>query len=298
MSRLAFSEPVLGLFLQRLGLEATQAAAQDQKSLLEQQLLARELEIARTIQQSLLPKQLVAPSGLGLAAFCRTARHVGGDFYDVLPLPRDQCLLLMADVMGKGVPAALFVASLRAIFHAVAEHVQAPGEMLERINHLIFEELSRADMFITALLVLADARRGLLTVASAGHCPLLVVSSPGEVKSISPDGMPLGIEPQARFSEATVSFPASAAALLYTDGLTEARNLRGEFFGEPRLEACLCRETAQHMTAARLQESLLAAIDQFGAGAPLQDDQTFLLLAHEPTCRQETDDSWSPAFRR
>src|SRR6185503_15833404 len=126
-------------------------------------------EIARNIQQSLLPKAFPALSGYELAGFCRSARQVGGDFYDVLPLGEDLVLLVVADVMGKGVPAALFAATLRTLVRTTAEWTQRPSELLARINRLMFDELSSVDMFITAQLVLVDTRQKQLTVAAAGH---------------------------------------------------------------------------------------------------------------------------------
>src|SRR5213078_2814923 len=128
---------------------------------------ARELDIARNIQQSLLPKTFPSLPGFGLAGFCLSARQVGGDFFDVLPLSSHSALLVVADVMGKGVPAALFAATLRTLIRAMAEWTHRPGELLARVNRLMYDELSGVDMFITAQLALADTRQGRLIVASA-----------------------------------------------------------------------------------------------------------------------------------
>src|SRR5437016_5163851 len=113
-----------------------------------------ELEIARKIQESLLPKSFPTLPGFSLSGYCRTARHVGGDFYDVIALPGKSALLVMADVMGKGVPAALFAAILRTLIRTGAELAVRPLDLLARLNRQMYEELSGVDMFITVQVAL------------------------------------------------------------------------------------------------------------------------------------------------
>jgi len=252
-----------------------------EKEELERHLLAHELQIARQIQQSLLPKTLPLLPGFGLAAFCRSARQVGGDYYEVLPLAKDCLLLVVADVMGKGVPAALFAATLRTLVRTISEMTKHPSELLSRMNRLMFEELSTVDMFIPVQAAVADPRHRRLVVANAGHCPLLITDGEGSTKAISPEGVPLGILADASFAEETEPLEPSSCALLYTDGLTEARNAQGEPFGQVRLQNWLGATARQHRTADELKQSFLSELSQFQSLAAPQDDQTFLLLAGE-----------------
>ena len=189
------------------------------EELVRNRLVSRELEIAKTIQRSLLPKSIPRLSGYGLAGFCESANQVGGDFYDVIKIGDDALLLIIADVMGKGIPAAMFAAILRSLLRAVPEWMNQPAALLGRVNRLLFEELSGVDMFITAQLVYVDSKARKITTASAGHCPvLLTVSTDGSVKALAPEGLPLGILPDTTFANHTESIPKNCRILLYTDG--------------------------------------------------------------------------------
>jgi serine phosphatase RsbU (regulator of sigma subunit)/anti-sigma regulatory factor (Ser/Thr protein kinase) len=256
-----------------------------QKEQVDLRLTAHELEIARNIQRSLLPKTFPALPGYGLSGFCLSARQVGGDFYDVLSVSDEQALLIVADVMGKGVPAALFAATLHTLFHTNAEWARTPSEVLARMNRLLFEELSGVDMFITAQLVLADFSQRHLVVANAGHCPLFVAGPAGNLKTISPDGLPLGILPDVTYTQEILPLDDCNCALMYTDGLTEARNSHGELFGQERLGTWLRQSINKHKTAAELSENFLSELKRFQGQAGLSDDQTFLILADESKAR-------------
>jgi sigma-B regulation protein RsbU (phosphoserine phosphatase) len=240
---------------------------------------SNEMETARQIQQSLLPKSFPVLPGFDLAGICRSAGRFSGDFYDVLQLDQDSTLLAVADVMGKGVPAALFAATLRALLRTMTGWTRRPCDLLTRINRLMFEELSAVDMFITVQLAVADVRRRRLTVASAGHCPLLLAGPHGQTDALAPEGMPLGIVLNPRFAEERAPLSSSGCALLYTDGLTEARNPHGDVFGQVRLETWLPHALQEKRTAAQLKELLLEELHHFQGGAPSRDDQTFLILS-------------------
>jgi serine phosphatase RsbU (regulator of sigma subunit) len=154
---------------------------------------------------------------------------------------------------------------------------------MERVNRLIYDELSGVDMFITAQIVLADIHKRRLVIANAGHCPVLVQHRDGTVESISPEGMPLGIMPDAMFEQRVVSVADSPAVILYTDGLTEARNAHGEFFGHERFISWLTQHHTASPTASELSESLKAEIKSFQGQTALSDDQTFLVLTEDLT---------------
>jgi sigma-B regulation protein RsbU (phosphoserine phosphatase) len=135
-------------------------------------------------------------------------------------------------------------------------------------------------MFITAQLVYVDARKRRLVTASAGHCPLLLaVAGDGAVKPLSPEGMPLGILPDTPFTDETAELPANCRVLLYTDGLTEARNAQGELFGQERLMEWLKRATTRPHKAEDLKNELVSELLKFQANTSLKDDQTFLIMA-------------------
>src|SRR5436309_4176790 len=167
-------------------------------------LMARDLQIAKNIQRSLLVKTVPQLPGFGLAGYCESARQVGGDFYDVVKVSDHSLLMIIADVMGKGIPAAMFAATLRSLLRALPELTHHPSELLSRVNRLLFDELSDVDMFITAQLAYVDAKQRRLVTASAGHCPLLLAVA-GNVAgtSLAPEGMPLGILPDTPFSDET-----------------------------------------------------------------------------------------------
>lgn len=233
-----------------------------------------EREIAGTIQQSLLLKELPHLPGFELAALCRSADQIGGDFYDAVKTGDGSVLLVIADVMGKGVLAAMFAAILRALLRSAPELHREPAALLTRVNQALFEELSGADMFITAQLALVDAAERKLVVASAGHCPLLLAN--GEhVKSLAPEGMPLGILPDTVFTTEMVELPRNCRMLLYTDGLTEALDMNGERYGQERLCAWLSGVSG---SAKELKEELAEKLARFRTKTGLNDDQTFLIM--------------------
>lgn len=249
------------------------------EELVRNRLVTRELEIAKTIQRSLLPKTIPRLSGYGLAGFCESANQVGGDFYDVIKINEEALLLIIADVMGKGIPAAMFAAILRSLLRAVPEWMNQPAALLTRVNRLLFEELSGVDMFITAQLVYVDSRNRRITAASAGHCPALLWHDAEEnVKSISPEGLPLGILPEVSFLNHTESLARNSRVLLYTDGLTEARNSAGEFFGQERLIKWFKDSAQLHKGAEELKNDLAAELLNFQNSSTVNDDQTFLIM--------------------
>ena len=262
-----------------LALEIVNARLHEEKVNL--RLVSRELEIARNIQRALLPKSLPQLRGYGLAGFCESAEQVGGDFYDVLQLSDRSMLLVVADVMGKGVPAALFAAILRSLIRAMPEWGHQPSELLARVNRQMFEELSEVDMFITAQLVFVDLKNHCLTTASAGHWPVLVARGKDEVTTLSPDGMPLGILPTTAFSDETIKLGRDSRVLLYTDGITGVCNASGKQFSQERLKDWLEQTLRHRGTAEQMKQELVAELAQFQTDIALKDDQTFLLLAEE-----------------
>ena len=241
----------------------------------------RELEIAADIQRSLLPARLPVCHPFALATSCQSALQIGGDFYDVIPAGTGAALLVIADVMGKGVPAALFAAVLRSTIRSLSHLFSQPGELLGSVNKTLFPDLSRVNMFITAQVVYLDPQRGGMVSANAGHCPLLFsTNGPGQSQPAA-TGYPLGIEGNTLYRQTVNALPSGSAALLYTDGLNEARNPQGEHFGENQLRQVFGEAVSRTRDAEEAKNFLLRRLADFRGPAPLEDDQTLILIRHQ-----------------
>ena len=271
---------LLHTFVDFLAIQIVNAKLLDERTAT--RVTRRELEIAADIQRSLLPAQLPVCTPFALAASCTSALQVGGDFYDAIPANDGAVLLVIADVMGKGVPAALFAAVLRTTIRSMPQLFSQPGELLTAANKILSPDLSRVDMFITAAAAFVNPRGGKIISASAGHCPLLLA---GGGKSWSGDpknsGLPLGIEEKTFYPQTTYALPPGGAALLYTDGLTETRNVAGEMLGDKNLLALLAEAAAQFPDAARTKKLLLERLAAYRGGAALTDDETFILIRNQ-----------------
>lgn len=241
----------------------------------------RELEIAADIQRSLLPAKIPTCLPFEVSAVCQSALQVGGDFYDIIPAGDGALLLVIADVMGKGVPAALFAAVLRSTIHSMPQLFDQPAELLATANRTLFPDLTRVDMFVTAQLAYLNPRRQKIISASAGHCPLLVCG-PGapEAVALAESGFPLGIEPMTRYAQIETPLPPGAVALLYTDGLSESRNAAGEMLGEKKLLQILAQTATQTSDVYAANHFLRGRLADYCDHAPLADDQTFILIRH------------------
>jgi serine phosphatase RsbU (regulator of sigma subunit) len=287
LGRLAADKPftaaqvnLLHTFVDFLAIQIVNARLLDERTAA--RVTRRELEIAAEIQRSLLPARLPACPPFALAAACQSAQQVGGDFYDVIAANDGAVLLVIADVMGKGVPAALFAAVLRSTIRSMPQLFSRPAELLGAVNQTLFPDLSRVDMFITAKLAYLDPRRGEMISASAGHCPLLVWQR-GEAQASAPGkaGLPLGIEPHVVYPQNVNTLPPGAAALLYTDGLSETRAASGEQLGEKKLRQLLAEAAAQTRDAEAGKLFLLERLMAHRGTTPLADDQTFILIRNQ-----------------
>ncbi len=252
-------------------------------------LNTRDLEIAANLQQTLLPAQLPSLPCTSLARFYRSARQVGGDYYDALPAGEGQLLLAVADVMGKGLPAALFAFVFRGLVRSRLDLAARPGDFLAWLNRHLFEELDRAEMFITAQLAFLDCRRGEIRVAAAGHPPLLLANTAGEVAEVAVGGPPLGILRAASFPEDCRPWPAGCA-LMFTDGLIEARNAQDELLGLEAVKEALAVAARDGESSAATQQRLARVLDDFVQGAAPVDDTAFLVIAKtQPPCHEPQD---------
>jgi sigma-B regulation protein RsbU (phosphoserine phosphatase) len=242
----------------------------------EKERLERELELARELQDSILPRVLPHIPGFQCAARSRPAREMGGDFYDVIVLPKGHVGLVMADVSDKGMPAALYMALTRSLVHAEAKRSFSPRRVLLNVHRLLME-ISQADMFVTVFYGILEPESGILRYARAGHDrPLRLQSSTGQCGFLSGEGMLLGLVGNVNLEEAEVRLPAGDVLVLYSDGITEATALSKEMFGRDRLRQVVC--DAGQLTAQELCDAIFEHADRFQAGAPQHDDMAVLVV--------------------
>ena len=250
--------------------------AQVQREGTQHQLMRRDLEIAAGIQQSLLPAALPRTPGLDIYGSATSAREVGGDFYDVIGFPNGSVLVVIADVMGKGVPAAMFAAILRALIRSRRDLASQPGALLQWVAATLFLDFDRVEMFATMQLAYFDLPAKSVRVAGAGHCPLLVADPSGDVVEIASQGVPIGILQDSTFPESEHFVKPGSRLLLFTDGVTESRNSAGEHWGMDRLKDCIT--SSPQASPKQLGDILLAEIAAHRGSAPVPDDITFVLL--------------------
>ena len=239
----------------------------------ERERVAQDLRVARRIQQASLPKEVAEPEGWQISPFYQPAREVGGDFYDFLELDDGRLGLVVGDATGKGVPAALVMTSTRSMLRAVAQVSESPGKVLARINDPLVNDIP-PNMFVTCFYCILDPESGSLTYANAGH-DLPYLHRNGAAEELRARGMPLGLMPGMSYEEKETTLHAGEAALLYSDGLVEAHNLKGEMFGFPRLRGLI----AEHGEERSLGEFLMEELYSFvGEGWEQEDDITLLTL--------------------
>jgi sigma-B regulation protein RsbU (phosphoserine phosphatase) len=241
-----------------------------------------ELGVARGIQSGVLPAAFPAfPDRLefGLYASMTPAREVGGDFYDFFMTDDSHVALIIADVSGKGVPAALFMMIVRTLLKKEVRSSDAPDEALERVNRALCESNGEC-MFVTAFICLYDTETGLLKYANAGHNPPLIVKSGGEARELeAPAGVVLALEESARYSSRETVLEPGDCILLYTDGVTEAFNGAGEPFTEARLAAAVDFPSSGEDRARAIIERVARELRKFTGAAEQSDDITMLTLA-------------------
>ena len=240
-----------------------------------QEQLTRELELAQEIQTAFIPRTLPGPAGWELATFWKMAREVGGDFFDVIPLPYNQLLVMIADVSGKGIPAALFMALTRSLVQAVALELTRPGDILARVNHLILPNNQR-NMFVSMFCAVFDLNLGRATYASAGHNPPILVRQSAKTCLLRAQGTVLGVLEEVVFEQKEVVLQDGEGILLYTDGITETFNPEGEIFGEERLREALRAHWS--LPAHEIVQAINQAVFHFSGSEPQSDDRTLLLL--------------------
>jgi phosphoserine phosphatase RsbU/P len=233
-----------------------------------------ELQRAREIQDSLLPKEIPQLPGFEVASAWQPARAVGGDYFDVLKLGENRLAVCIADVSGKGVPAALLMANVQASLRASVRDLDSPARVCSIINSMLCNNIG-ADRFVTFLCGVLDAGTCSFRYCNAGH-PYPILVSSGAVRTLDQGGAVLGVFPAWTYQNSNVDLSSGDRLLLFTDGITEAEGPDGEEFGMEKVAAFAKAHAAN--SAARMNQQLLAQVTEF-CGAHFLDDATLLVLA-------------------
>jgi serine phosphatase RsbU (regulator of sigma subunit)/predicted ester cyclase len=240
----------------------------------EREHIEQELQLARSIQQASLPKEVPQLEGWRITPIYQPAREVGGDFYDFHLLSEGRLGVVVGDATGHGVPAALVMSTTCGMLRLAAQSYASPGEMLQRVNEALFPSIP-ANMFVTCLYGVLDPKSGRFTYANAGHDLPYLWHGGGDCEELRARGMPLGLMPGMTYEQRETFLRTGEAALFYSDGLVEAHDPHGEMFGFPRLQTLV----AEHGEDKSLEATLLEELYSFvGEGWEQEDDITLLTL--------------------
>jgi sigma-B regulation protein RsbU (phosphoserine phosphatase) len=248
-----------------------------------EQLLAiqQELNTATRIQQAILPRDFPPFPGISefdLYAEMIPAREVGGDFYDFFLLDEERLSLVIGDVSGKGVPAAIFMAATRTLLKSIALTGLSAGKCLQQVNRLLSLENS-SFMFVTLFYGILNIRTGYLEYGNAGHNPPYLVSGSGGAEALkSPRGIAAGIDEDAVYTTETAQLASGDGLFLFTDGITEAFNSNNEMYSEKRLRGCL--QMANGSSPKEVIRMVVDDVREFAAGVPQSDDLTMLAVKY------------------
>lgn len=246
----------------------------------ERERIAKELEIARNVQISLLPKVQPEIGGFDIAGICIPAKEVGGDYYDFVSLPDNRIGIALGDVSGKGVPAAIYMTLTKGILQSHAEEGISPRSVLIKVNSLMYRTIER-NSFVSMFYAILDIRGRTIRYARAGQCPVIVVHGAGAAGSfVSPRGMALGLENGTVFDavleEEEMHLASGQVLVFYTDGFTEAMQANGDEFGEERLLDSISRHRSKG--AAALIDAICADVTAFTGNVPQHDDMTMVVV--------------------
>jgi len=252
----------------RLAVQETQA-----QKVIASQFHQQEHEIAeaRAIQEGLLPKEIAQLPGYEISSAWQSARVVGGDYFDVLPFDGESCGLCIADVAGKGLPAAMLMSNLQAAVRGLASPSLSPEDLAARLNSLLCRNMA-SDRFVTLFYAQLDGPARRLRYVSAGHNPPFVLHRDGSHDRLTEGGGVLGVFAHQKFESSIVQLRSGDRVVMYTDGVTEAENARGDFFEDSRLETVAAKSATL--------EDIFTAVANFCGGNPLNDDCTVVELVY------------------
>lgn len=246
----------------------------------EKERLVRELEIARSVQMRFLPQKVPEFPSLEIVSLCQPAMEVGGDYYDFIQMDERHMSLLIGDVSGKGVSAAFFMTMVKGIIKTLSKKILRPSVLLTEANEIFCENAPRS-VFVTIIYGVFDLKEKTLTIARAGHNPVIHRRrADGVITSISPRGIALGLYPGERYArfieDITVKFEPGDIFVFYTDGVSESMNLDNDVFGEERLKEVISRSAG--LSPRIIQRNIVDAVSAFSGKAPQHDDFTMIVV--------------------
>ncbi len=244
----------------------------------ERNRIEKELDVARSIQASLIPQEPPDIPSSSVATYWQAARQVSGDFFDFMSLAEGHWGIAIADVADKGIPAALFMALSRTILRTVAFNRLSPAAVLERTNQLIYGDTT-SDLFVTIFYAVWDPDSKTLTYASGGHNPPVLIRKDGTVSMLSAKGIALGVLEEVEIAQQQIELSEGDMIVYYTDGVSEAMNEDYDEFGMERL--CLVARNARSGGASDVVDAITAAIDDHAGDTPQFDDITLVVMKHE-----------------
>ena len=251
-------------------------------------VLKRELDVAQQVQMSALPKEVPSSETHDVQALMIPAREVGGDFYDFFPLSDELIGLVIADVSGKGIPAALFTLMTRTLLKGTARDSPSPAECLGRVNELLVED-NETMIFITLFYGVFDLRNGLFRYSNGGHNPPRLIRSDSRIEELpATQNLVLGVAPGHEYHNGEVRLAPGDTLFLYTDGITEAQNVNDEEFGEERLDAKLAG--LGQLAAREIVTTVVAEVRAFAGDAPQSDDITCIAMRFAAPLSSPTGD--------
>jgi sigma-B regulation protein RsbU (phosphoserine phosphatase) len=246
-----------------------------QAQLIEKERLEKELQLAQDIQMSILPHTLPSLVDYDFGAYINPARQVGGDFYDIIKLDADRAVVIVGDVADKGVPSAIFMARTHALLIAETLHEADPEKVLAQVNQVL-TQMEQANLFVTVIYGILDRRTRTFTYTRAGHEIPLVLTADGVRRMPHGPGQPVGILDAPIFDTQLVEMPPGSSVLLFTDGMTDCRNPKGEEFGRQRLEQELAR--LDGLNAQGICVALAIELGLYQDGSPQDDDVTLVAI--------------------
>ena len=233
-----------------------------------------ELQLAREVMEELLPRDIPALEGFDIAGVHESSRAVGGDYYEFMPLPEDRWGVVIADVVGKGIAAALMAAATRASMSSLVGHELAVRAVMRRVNRFFHQSMEEG-RYVTLCYMVLDVQAQRLLYVNAGHVPPLLIQPDGGVKLFSEGGVPLGLFESPRYFEGHAAFEPGDVLVLYTDGLVEQTNADGEEFGRARLIETIRQSAGAGAT--EMCSRVMQQVHRFGNGEQ-NDDRTLVIL--------------------
>ncbi len=240
----------------------------------------RELEIAKNIQLGLLPTKIPEVHGINLGGLCIPAKEVGGDYYDYLLHEDGRLDLVIADVSGHNIGAALIMAETRTMIRSSSSQFSSPKELLHELNLFFYEDLTRAELFITLFYLQYRQETRELHYASAGHSPTLLWQEKSkQCLRLDPEGLIIGVKKEFPYEQESITLESGDVLLLYTDGLIESTNEDSDFFGEERLIELL--KEKHHLPAQQLIDTIIEQVQLFSGHHNFQDDVSLIVMQVE-----------------